>query len=116
MRLWENGVFSKVNAALVHDFLNLKGHKHRKAFRSQGTEGVELPGANGQHGVQAVHLLILEDRHLAHALPSGRENGVRIHIQLFLGICGNDHGQDTEDHPLVTGGQIFQKLLAFLPL
>ena len=111
-----DGVFSKVDTALVHDLLNLKGHEHRKAFCGQGTEGVELPGASGQHGVQAVHLLILENRHLAHTLPSGRENGVRIHIQLFLGIRGNDHGQDAEDHPLVTGGQIIQKLLAFLPL
>ena len=111
-----DGIFSKIDAALVHDLLNLKGHEHRKALRSQGAEGVELPGANGQDCVQAVHLLILEDSHLAHALPSGRENGIRIHIQLFLGICGNDHGQDTEDHPLVTGGQIIQKLLAFLSL
>ena len=111
-----DGVFSKVDTALVHDLLDLKWHEHRKALRSQGTEGVELPGANGQDCVQAVHLLILEDSHLAHALPSGRENGIRIHIQLFLGICGNDHGQDTEDHPLVTGGQIIQKLLAFLSL
>jgi len=111
-----DGVFSKVDAALVHDLLDLKGHEHRKAFRGQGAEGVELPGANGQHGIQTVHLLILEDRHLAHALPGGRKNGIRIHIQLFLGIRGNDHGQDTEDHPLVTGGQVIQKLLAFLPL
>ena len=111
-----DGIFSKVDTALVHDLLDLKGHEHRKTFCGQGAEGVEFPGANGQDCVQAVHLLILEDRHLAHALPSGRENGIRIHIQLFLGIRGNDHGQDTEDHPLVTGGQIIQKLLAFLSL
>ena len=106
-----DGIFSKVDTALVHDLLDLKGHEHRKTFCGQGAEGVEFPGANGQDCVQAVHLLILEDRHLAHALPGGRENGIRIHIQLFLGIRGNDHGQDAEDHPLVTGGQVIQKLL-----
>ena len=111
-----DGVFPEVDTALVHDLLNLKGHEHRKAFCGQGAEGVELPGANGQHGVQAVHLLVFEDSHLAHPLSCGGENGIRIHIKLFLGIRGNDHGQDTEDHPLVTGGQIIQKLLAFLPL
>ena len=111
-----DGIFSKVDTALVQDLLNLKGHEHRKAFRGQGAEGVELPGANGQDCVQAIHLLIFENRHLAHALPGGGENGIRIHIQLFLGIRGNDHGQDPEDHPLVTGGQIIQKLLAFLSL
>ena len=42
-----DGVFSKVDAAFVHDFLDLKGHEHRKAFRGQGAEGVELPGTNG---------------------------------------------------------------------
>ena len=111
-----DGVFSKVDAALVHDLLDLKGHEHRKAFRGQGAESVELPGANGQHGVQTVHLLVFEDSHLAHPLPGSGENGIRIHIQLLLGIRSNDHGQDTEDHPLVTGGQVIQKLLAFLPL
>ena len=111
-----DGVFSKVDTALVHDLLHLKGHEHRKAFRGQGTEGIELPGANGKHSVQAVHLLIFENRHLAHPLPCGGENGIRIRIQLLLGVGGNDHGQNAEDHPLVTGGQVIQKLLAFLSL
>ena len=61
-------------------------------------------------------MLIFKNSHLAHPLPGGGENGIRIHIQLVLGVGGNDHGQDAEDHPLVTGGQIIQKLLAFLPL
>ena len=111
-----DGVFPEVDAALVHDLLDLKGHEHRKTFCGQGAKGVELPGANGQHGVQAVHLLVFEDSHLAHALPGGGENGIRICVQLVLGVGGNDHGQDAEDHPLVTGGQVIQKLLAFLSL
>ena len=111
-----DGIFPKVDTALVHDFLHLKGHEHRKAFRGQSAEGVELPGANRQHGVQSVHLLIFENRHLAHPFSCCGENGIRVRIQLLFGVGSNDHGQDAEDHPLVTGGQVIQKLLALLPL
>ena len=33
------------------------------------------------------------------AKGKGRK-GIRIRLQLILGIRGNDHGQDTEDQPL----------------
>ena len=63
-----NGVFTEVDAALVLNLLHLKGHKHRKALRSQGTERIDLPGTDGQHRVQAVKLLEFQHRHLAHFL------------------------------------------------
>lgn len=102
--VFDNGVFPKVDTAFVHDLLHLKGHEYREAFRGQSAEGVEFPGANGQDCIQTVHLLIFEDGHLAHPLPGSGENGIRIRVQLVLCVGGNDHGQDAEDHPLVTGG------------
>ena len=61
-------VFSKVDAALVLNLLHLKGHEHRKALRSQGTERIDLPRADGQHRVQTVKLLEFQHRHLTHFL------------------------------------------------
>ena len=46
-KIVRDGDFPEVNTDLVHDLLDLKGHEHRKAFRGQCAEGVELPGANG---------------------------------------------------------------------
>ena len=63
-----NSVFSKVDAALVLNLLHLKGHEHRKALRSQGTERIDLPAADGQHCIQTVKLLEFQHRHLAHFL------------------------------------------------
>ena len=54
-----NGIFSKVDTALVLDFLHLKGHKHGKALGGEGTESIDLSCANGQHRIQAVCLLVL---------------------------------------------------------
>ena len=63
-----NGVFPEVDTALVLNLLHLKGHEHRKALRSQGTERIDLPGTDGQHRIQAVKLLEFQHRHLAHFL------------------------------------------------
>ena len=57
-----NSVLPEVNAAPVHDLLHLKGHEHGKAFGGQGAESVDLPGADGQDGVQAVKLLVFQHR------------------------------------------------------
>lgn len=42
-----NGIFSKVDTALVLDFLHLKGHEHGKALGGEGTESIDLSCAKG---------------------------------------------------------------------
>ena len=42
--------------------------------------------------------------------------GIRIGVKLFFRVGGMHQRQDCKHHPLVTGGQIVQKLLALLPL
>ena len=61
-------VLTKVNTTLVLNLLHLKGHEHRKALRSQGTERIDFPRADGQHRVQTIKLLEFQHRHLAHLL------------------------------------------------
>ena len=63
-----NGVFSEEDAALIHDLLHLKRHKHRKAFRCQRSERIDLAQAVRKNGIQSVRLLIFQGRHLAHVL------------------------------------------------
>ena len=46
-------------------------------------------------------------------LPCRREQGFRVVVELFFGIGGMHHRQYGKHHPLVTGRQIVQKLLAF---
>ena len=73
-------VLAKVNAALVHDLLHLKGHEHGNALSGQGSEGIDLACADGQNRVQTVHLLILKNCHLAHPFPGCGKNGFRIRV------------------------------------
>ena len=111
-----NGIFTEVNAALIHDLLHLERHQYRQALRGEGSERVDFPRPDGQHRIQSVRLLILQRRHLTHVLSRRRQHRFRILIQLLLGICGNHHCDHRKHHALVTGGQIVQKLFGFLAL
>ena len=111
-----NGVLSKVNAALVLDFLYLKGDEHGQGFRGKSAEGVDFPRTDGQGGVQAVKLLELEHRKLAHVLSRHGKHRFGIAVKLLLGVGGDGQGHHREHHPLVAGGEVVQKLLAFLAL
>ena len=109
-----NGVLPEVDAAPVHDLLHLKGHEHGKALGGQGAESVDLPGADGQDGVQAVKLLVFQHRQLA---PPGQgAYFFRVAVKLLFAVGGDDKGEDGLHHPLVAGGEVGQKLLALLAL
>ena len=111
-----DGILAKVNAALVLDFLYLKGDEHGQGFRGKSAEGVDFPRTDGQGGVQAVELLELEHRKLAHMLSRHRKHRLGIAVKLLLGVGGDGQGHHREHHPLVAGGEVVQKLLAFLAL
>ncbi len=111
-----NGVLSKVNAALILDLLDLEGDEYRQAFRGEGAEGVDFPHPNGQGGVQAVKLLELEHRKLAHVLSRHREHRFGVAVKLLLGVGGDRQGNHRKHHALVTGGEIVQELLALFAL
>ena len=111
-----NGVLSKVNAALILDFLHLEGDKHSQGFRGKRAEGVDFPHPDGQCSIEAIKLLELEHRKLAHMLSRHGEYGFGVAVKLLLGVGGDGQGHYREHHPLVAGGQIIQKLLAFFAL
>ena len=111
-----NGIFTEVNAALIHDLLHLERHQHRKALRGESSEGIDFSRTDGEHRIQSIRLLILQRRHLAHVLSRCRQHRFRIQAQLFLGVCGNHHCDHRKHHALVTGGQVVQKLFGFLAL
>ena len=111
-----NGVLSKVNAALILDLLDLEGDEYGQGFRGEGTEGVDFPHPDGQSGVQAIKLLELEYRKLAHMLSRHGEYGFGVAVKLLLGVGGDGQGHYRKHHPLVAGGEVIQKLLALFAL
>ena len=111
-----NGVLSKVNAALILDLLYLEGNKHGQRFRSKSAKRIDFPHPDGQGGVQAIKLLELEHRKLAHVLSRHREHRFGVAVKLLFGVGGNGQRDDGEHHPLVAGGEVVQKLLALFAL
>ena len=110
------GVFPEIDAAAIHDLLHLKGHKHSKAFGGKRSESVDPSHADGQRGVQPVKLLKFQRCHLTHMLARGGKDSVRIRVKLLLAVRSDNHCNDRKHHALVAGGQVVQKLLAFLAL
>ena len=108
-----NGVFTKIDTARFLNLLHLEGHEHRKALCGQSAEGVNLPGADGQSGIQTVKLLIPQHRHLAHMVCRNLEKRIGVRVQFRLGIRKMYNGQHGQHHPLVTGGQIGHIFLGF---
>ena len=83
-----DGVFSKVDTALVHDLLYLEGDEHGQALGGQCAEGVDATGADGQNGVEAVKLLELQNSQLAHVLSRHRQHSVRVLVELLFAVGG----------------------------
>ena len=111
-----NGVLSKVNAALILDLLYLEGDEYGQGFRGESAEGVDFPHPDGQGGVQAIKLLKLEHRKLAHVLSRHREHRFGVAVKLLLGVGGDGQGHYRKHHPLVAGGEVVQKFLALFAL
>ena len=111
-----DGVLSEVNAALVLYLLYLKGHEHRKAFGGKGAKRIDPPCADGENGVQPVELLEFQHGKLAHMLSGHGKHRFGVAVELLFVVGGNDHRNDRQHHPLISRGQVIQKLLALLAL
>lgn len=64
-------VLPVVDAALVSDLLYLEGHEDREAFGCQRSQHVDLSAPDGQHRIQPIHLLKLQNGKLTE-MPSCR--------------------------------------------
>ena len=111
-----NGVLPKVNASLVLDLLHLKGDEHRQTLGGEGAEGVDFAHPDGQGRVEAVKLLELEYRKLAHMLSCHGKHRLGVAVKLLLGVGGDRQGNHRKHHALVAGGEVVQKLLALFAL
>ena len=111
-----NSVLPVVDAAALEDLLGAEGNQHRSALRGQGTQGMDLPQAIRQNGVQAILLLPAQSAHLAQMLSGHGEDGFGVRVQLLLGVGQMHQRHQAEHHPLVSVGEVVQHLLGFLPL
>ena len=114
--IFADNILPVIHAVLMVDFLHTERDKHRKALRGEGTQGINLPHAERQGGIQSVHLLIFQHGKLAEMLSCCCEQGFGVIVKLLFGISRMHHREDGKHHPLVTGRQIVQKFLAFLSL
>ena len=114
--IFADNILSVIHTVLMVDFLHTERDKHRKALRGEGTQGINLPHAERQGGIQTVHLLIFQHGKLAEMLSCCCEQGFRVVVELLFGISRMHHREDGKHHPLVTGRQIVEELLAFLSL
>ena len=88
-----NGVLSKVNAAFILDFLYLEGDEHRQRLsvvRVRNALIFRTP--MGRAVIQAIKLLELEHRKLAHVLSRHGEYGFGVAVKLLLGVGGDGQG------------------------
>ena len=111
-----DNILPVIHAVLMVDFLHTERDEHGKALRGEGAESVNLPHAKRQGGIQTVHLLKFQYGELAEVLPRRGEQGFRVVVELLLGFRRMHHREDGEHHPLVTGREVIEELLAFLSL
>ena len=110
-----HGVDAVVQAARVHDLLRLEGQQHGGTFGGQRSHSVDTPQAVGQHRVQRVLLLVLHSGELATVGTANGGQRLRVLLQLLLVVGKMGQRHQRVHHPLVTGGEIVQKLPCFLP-
>ena len=111
-----DGVLPEVNAALVLHLLHLKRHEHRKALGGEGAKRIDSPCADGKNGVQPVELLKFQNGKLAHMLSCHGKHRFSVAVELLFVVGGNDHRNNGKHHPLISCGQVVQKLLALFAL
>ena len=111
-----NGVLAQIDAALLLDLLHLKRHEHRQRLGGEGAVSADLLLTDGKHGVETVHLLILQNSQLTHPLPGNGLQSFGVAVQLFLGVGSDDHSHEGKHHALVPGGEVIEKLLDLLAL
>ena len=114
--IFADDILTVIHTVFVVNFLHTERDKHCKALRCEGTQGIYLPYTKWQSCIQSVHLLIFQHRKLAQMLSCGSQESFCIIVELLFGICRMHHRQHGKHHSLVTGRQIVQKFLAFLPL
>ena len=73
-------------SAALEDLLSAEGNQHRSALSGQGTQGMDLPQAVRENGVQPILLLPAQDAHLAEMLPRCGEQRFGVAVQLLLGV------------------------------
>ncbi len=105
-----------VHSALIPHLLGLEGHEDGQGLGGQRPQGVDPPQAQRECSHQPVRLLPVEGGELAQVLPGGGLEGVRVAVQLLLGVCQMHQGHHGEHHPLVAGGEVVQHLPGFFSL
>lgn len=102
-------------AAGVLELLGPEGNRHGAAFGGEGMQGMDSSESVGQGGVQAVLLLEAGGGDVAKMLLADGKDALRVCVQLLQAVGSMNKGDDGEDHPLITQGQIVHILPGVVP-
>ena len=102
-----------IQTAGVLNFLRPERHENGAALRGERPQSVDATQAIRQDGVQAVLLLVAENRETAELFLCDGLQGLRIRVKLLQAVRDMNERHTGEHEPLVTGGQIFQQVFRF---
>ena len=108
-----HGIDTVVNAATVLYFLTFEGHEDSCALRGQRPYCLDSPQTVRQNSIQAILLLIFEDRELTSSCAGLQR--LRILVKLFQTVSQMCQGHHGEHHSLVALGEIIHILFTNFP-
>ena len=108
-----DGIDAVINAARVLDLLRLEGHEDSGAFAGQSADSINAAQTVGQHRVQGVLLLIVEDGKFT--VAGARLQGFGILVKLLQTVRKVGQRHHAVHHALVALGQVIHILFAYLP-
>ena len=95
------------------NLLRSERHENGAALRGERPQSVDATQAIRQDGVQAVLLLVAENRETAELFLRDGLQGLRIRVKLLQAVRDMNERHAGEHEPLVAGSQIFQQVFRF---
>ena len=111
--IFGNGVDAVIQAAGVLDLLCPERHENSAAFRGERPQSVDATQAIREDSIQAVLLLVAENRETAELFLCDGLQGLRIRVKLLQAVRDMNERHTGEHEPLVAGSQIFQQVFRF---
>jgi len=108
--IFGNGVDAVIQAAGVLDLLRPERHEDGAALRRERPQSMDASQAIRQDGVQAVLLLVAQDRKSTQFLLCDGLQRLRVRVKLLQAVRDMNERHAGKHEPLVAGGQIFQQV------
>ena len=109
-QVFGDSIDTVIQTAGVLDLLRSERHENSAALGRERPQCVDATQAIRQDGVQAVLLLVTENRETAELFLCDGLQGLRIRVKLLQAVRDVNERHTGEHEPLVAGSQIFQQV------